>query len=100
MKLNQKIYVTARFRAREDKRNEMIDLLTSLASATGGESGCLEYGYYQASDDSSDFSSFEVWADTASEAAHWQTQHLKDALTRLPGLMDGDAEVTKYTKVA
>ncbi len=98
--MNQKIYVTARFRARDDKHKEMINLLTSLAAATRDESGCIEYGYYQASDDPCAFSSFEVWRDAESETAHWQTQHLKDALARLPDLLDGQAEITKYTKVA
>ena len=31
--MNQKIYVTARFRAREDKREDMIDLMVETIQA-------------------------------------------------------------------
>ena len=98
--MNKNIYVTARFRSLDDKREDMIDLLTTLATATRSESGCIEYGYYQSREDPSVFSSFEVWGNPESEALHWQTQHLKNALTLLPDLMAGEAEITKYTKVA
>ena len=98
--MSQQLYVTARFRAKADRVEAMIDLLADLASETCGESGCVEYGYYQSADDPTLFTSFEIWRDSELEAAHWETQHLKDALSRLPDLMDGEAEVTKYAKVA
>lgn len=97
--MTERIYVTARFNSRADKVKEMISLLATLASATRGENGCLEYSYYQSVADSTTFTSFEVWENSESEAEHWETQHLKDALIQLPDLMAGEAEITKYTKV-
>ncbi len=98
--MTERVYVTAKFTAKADRIKDMIDLLTDLASKTRGESGCVEYGYYQSADDSTVFTSFEIWADPESEAAHWNTQHLKGALTHLPDLMVGEAEINKYSKIA
>lgn len=98
--MTEKLYVTARFHSKADKVKEMISLLATLASATRSENGCLEYSYYQSAGDSIAFTSFEIWENSESEANHWETQHLKDALAQLPDLMVGEAEITKYTKVA
>lgn len=98
--MTQKLYVTAKFTAKEDRVAGMISLLENLASQTRSETGCLDYGYYQSVDNPTDFSSFEIWESPEAESAHWNTQHLKDALAQLPELMDGNAEVTKYHKIA
>lgn len=98
--MSDRLYVTAKFTAKADSVKDMIELLTALAAETREESGCLDYGYYQSSDDPTVFSSFETWDGAESEAAHWETEHLKDALSRLPELMDSEAEITKFTKVA
>jgi len=95
----KKLYVTAKFAAKEDCVADMISLLEKLASETRSEKGCLDYGYYQSSDNPTVFTSIETWESHDAEAAHWNTKHLKDALAQLPELMDGDAEVTKYHKI-
>ena len=95
-----KLYVTAKFVAEEARIADMISLLEKLASDTRTEPGCLDYSYYQASDNPRVFTSIEVWETPDAEAAHWNTQHLKRALSQLPNFMEGEAEVTKYTKIA
>jgi quinol monooxygenase YgiN len=97
--MTKKIYVTAKFAAKEDCVADMISLLERLASQTKSEKGCLDYGYYQSSDNPTVFTSFETWESPEAEASHWNTKHLKDALAQLPELMDGDAEITKYCKI-
>ncbi|MEO1352723.1 MAG: putative quinol monooxygenase [Cyanobacteria bacterium J06635_15] len=96
----KELYVTAKFTAKENYVTDMISLLTKLASATRSETGCLDYDYYQSSDNPRIFTSIEAWETPEAEAAHWTTQHLKDALIQLPNLMDGEAEVMKYHKIA
>ncbi|MFQ5716718.1 MAG: putative quinol monooxygenase [Nitrospinales bacterium] len=98
--MSDRLYVTARFTAKADRVEDMIELLTALATKTRDESGCVDYGYYQSSDAPSEFTSIETWDGAESEAAHWETEHLKEALSRLPELMDGEVEITKYSKVA
>jgi len=98
--MSEKVYVTARFKAKADKVVEMIQVIQELSLNTQSESGCVDYGYYQSTDDPHLFTSFETWADPQSEQAHWETEHLKKALAQLPDLLDGEPEITKYTKVS
>lgn len=98
--MTQRLYVTVRFTAKPGKVEALLDLLAILVSKTKSEAGCLEYGYYRLFNDPTIFTSFEIWKDLESEAAHWETQHQRKALTRLPELIEGEAEVTKYEKVA
>lgn len=98
--MTKKLYVTVKFIAKKECVMDMIDLLEKLASKTKDENGCLDYGYYQSSDDSTAFTSIETWVDSIAEAEHWGTKHLKDALVQLPELMNGAAEITKYHKIA
>ncbi|MEL6502097.1 MAG: putative quinol monooxygenase [Cyanobacteria bacterium J06623_1] len=98
-KVDKKFYVTAKFTAKKTRVTDMITLLKKLTAETKSEAGCLDYGYYQSSEDSRVFTSIEVWKNHEAEAAHWDTQHLQDALTQLHNLMDGEAEVTKYHKI-
>lgn len=97
--MDKKFYVTAKFTAKEARVTDMITLLQKLTAETESEAGCLDYGYYQSSEDSRVFTSIEVWKTPEAEAAHWDTQHLKDALTQLSNLIDGEAEVIKYHKI-
>lgn len=97
--MDKKVYVIAKFTAKEDRVTDMITLLKKLTAKTKSEAGCLDYGYYQSSEDSRVFTSIEVWKNLESEAAHWDTQHLKDALIQLSDLTDGEAEVLKSHKV-
>jgi len=96
----EKLYVTAKFAAKEDRVKALVSVLENLASRTRTETGCLDYGYYQSSGSPTVFTSFEIWESVEAERAHWSTQHIKDALAQLPELTDGEPEVTKYHKIA
>jgi len=96
----KELYVTGKFVAKKDRVADLVNVLENLASQTRTETGCLDYGYYQSSDNPTVFTSFEKWESPEAEGAHWNTQHLKDALAQLPELTDGEPEVTKYVKVA
>ncbi len=97
--MSNKLYVTAKFTAKNGCVDDMISLLEKLASETRSETGCLDYNYYQSLEKPESFTSIEIWETPEAETAHWNTEHIKEALAQLPKLMDGDAEVTKYHKV-
>lgn len=94
------LYVTASFRVRPDALDTMRTLLADLSERTREEPGCLDYGYYQSLTDPLRFFSFETWQSAADEAAHWQTEHLCQALERAGPLLQGSPEVTRSARVA
>jgi quinol monooxygenase YgiN len=99
IEMAKELYVTAKFVAKKDRVTDLVNILENLASQTRAEAGCLDYGCYQSSDNPTLFTSFEKWENPEAEGAHWNTKHLKDALTQLPELMDGEPTVTKYHKI-
>ncbi|NVK43795.1 MAG: antibiotic biosynthesis monooxygenase [Oceanospirillaceae bacterium] len=94
--MHQPVHVTARFKVKAGCIGEMLELLATLAANTRQEPGCRHYHYYQSIDDSTVFTSFEIWVDAESEAAHWQTQLLKEVVSKVPALTDGPVETTRY----
>ncbi|MDH4560485.1 antibiotic biosynthesis monooxygenase [Pseudomonas sp. BN414] len=93
------LYVMAYFRVRPEAVSEMLELLRELSTLTRGEPGCLEYAYYQSTEDALEFCSFEVWKTAGDEAAHWQTEHLLQALKKAEPLLQSVPHIIRSTRV-
>lgn len=93
------LYVTASFMVKSEGLAEMLNLLAELTLRTRQEPGCLDYGYFQSLENPLQLTSFEVWQSVESEALHWQTGHLADALSRAAGLLQDTPRITKYRRV-
>lgn len=93
------LHVTARFRIQAGQTEVAKPILRQLQERTRQEPGNLAYAYYVSDSDPQVFTSIEAWRDAAAEAAHWQTEHLKAALEKLGPLMDGQAQVDKYSPI-
>jgi quinol monooxygenase YgiN len=97
--MSEKLYVTARFSIKESALKEAIMLLEQLSLATRSEKGCLEYCYYQSVENPLIITSIEIWESSEAETAHWSTNHISEALAKLPEFVDGQPEVVKYHKL-
>lgn len=93
------LYVMAHFRVRPEAVGEMLGLLRELSTLTRGEPGCLEYAYYQSTEDALEFCSFEVWKTAGDEAAHWQTAHLQHALEKAGPLLQSAPRIIRSNRV-
>ncbi|WP_271408036.1 putative quinol monooxygenase [Pseudomonas sp. Q1-7] len=94
------MYVMAHFRVRPEAVDEMLGLLRELSTLTRGEPGCLEYAYYQSTDDALEFCSFEVWKTAGDEAAHWQMEHLQEALKKAEPLLQSVPRIVRSSRVS
>ncbi|MFC5696734.1 putative quinol monooxygenase [Pseudomonas sp. GCM10022186] len=93
------LYVMAQFTVRPEAVSEMLELLCELSTLTRGEPGCLEYAYYQSTEDALEFCSFEVWKTAGDEAAHWQAEHLQEALKKAEPLLQSVPRIIRSTRV-
>lgn len=93
------LYVMAHFRVRPEAVDEMLGLLRELSTLTRGEPGCLEYAYYQSTEDALEFCSFEAWKTAGDEAAHWQTAHLQLALEKAGPLLQSVPRIVRSIRV-
>ncbi|MGK7890443.1 MAG: putative quinol monooxygenase [Leptolyngbyaceae cyanobacterium] len=96
---SETIYVAAQLTAKSDQISALMERLQTLAQQSRQESGCLEYHFYQSTTVPTQFTSFEQWRDAQSEAAHWQTAHVREAIAAFPDLLDGEATITQYQQI-
>ncbi len=92
--------VVAHIRAREDKQDELREILAGLVGPTRRESGCIRYQLYRNNVDPRDFTFVEEWESEAALEAHLQKPQLQAAFAAFPRLVDGPPVVNRYTLVA
>lgn len=90
------IVVAGHARIRADQREQALAAATRMQQATRAEPGCRQYRYGFAVDDPGELMVFELWADQDALDAHFRTPHMAEFSAALPGLLDGDVEVTRY----
>lgn len=93
------VRVIATLIAQEGKADELASLLRDLISPTHAEPGCRRYELWQNEADSNEFRFVEEWESPAALDAHFETPHIKSALSQFPELMAGDLDLRKYQLV-
>jgi len=67
-----------KWKIREDKRSEIMELLPTLAEATKKETGNLLYAVYQSEADPNELILHERYADDAAAEAHKASNHYRE----------------------
>lgn len=93
---SSKLRVLATLRARPETVGELGALLRGLLEPTRREPGSLHYELWHSSDDPTEYTFVEEWADDAALAAHFETPHIKAALEKLPALLASDLDLRRY----
>ena len=88
--------VIVRIKARPDKVNELLSVLSSLVEPTRKEVGCLSYELLQHNEDPTDLTLVEEWQNENALELHIGTKHFKDAMTKLPNLVAAEPDIRKY----
>lgn len=88
--------VIVRIKARPDKVNELLSVLSSLVEPTRKEVGCLSYELLQHNEDPTDLTLVEEWQNESTLELHIATKHFKDAMTKLSKLVAAEADIRKY----
>jgi quinol monooxygenase YgiN len=92
--------VIARVKAHPDKVNELRSVLSSLVEPTCKEPGCLSYKLLQNNEDPTDFTLVEEWQSNAALESHFATKHFKDAMAKLPSLVEAEPDIRRYHVVS
>ena len=92
--------VVARVKARPNKVNELLSVLSSLVEPTRKEPGCLSYELMQNNEDPTDFTLIEKWQSNTALESHFATKHFKDTLVKLPNLVATEPDIRKYHLVS
>lgn len=73
--------VVAQIIARPGAEGPVRDALTTLATASRGEAGCLSYELFESAAVPGTFITVESWQDQQHMDAHLQSAHVADALS-------------------
>ena len=91
--------VIAHIRARPEKIEEMRAMLAGLVGPTRAESGCLRYDLLHNLTDPTDFTFVEEWRDDSALESHFNTEHIKGALTKFQELAAEPMDLRRYGTV-
>ncbi len=92
--------VIARIKARPNKVNELLSVLSSLVEPTRKEPGCISYHLLQNNEDPAEFVFIEEWQSSTALESHFATKHFKDALVKLPNLIAAEPDIQRYHLVS
>ncbi len=92
--------VIARLIARPGKEESLRSLLMGLIAPTRKESGCITYELLQNKEQSGEFTFVEEWQDEAALEVHFATDHIRNALAKLPDLLAEELDLRRYILVA
>jgi len=88
----------ARMRAKPGQEARLRAELQRLVAPTHAEAGCLSYDLHISQSDPALFLFYETWRSQADLDAHFETPHLKALVKILPEMLEGEMELTKWTK--
>ena len=92
--------VIARVKARPNKTNELLSVLSSLVEPTRKELGCISYTLLQNNEDPTEFALIEEWQSNTDLESHFATKHFKDALVKLSNLVASEPDIQRYHLVS
>ncbi|WP_009634000.1 putative quinol monooxygenase [Synechocystis sp. PCC 7509] len=85
--------ITGNFRAKADKREELIQLAHSMFAPSRAEAGCISYNLYEDSSNKNCFLFFEEWQAQAAIDKHFQTLHFQDFMQKFSGMIEGEPTI-------
>jgi quinol monooxygenase YgiN len=91
--------VVARMVARPEAVEEVRSVLSGLVGPTRAERGCVLYELLQNRSDPTDFTFVEEWESEAALDAHLSSGHIREARSRLPGLLAAEPDIRRYSVV-
>ncbi len=90
------LIVAGKIPVNPDKIEEAKAVATVMAKATQQEEGCIEYHFYSNVEDPGTFLVFEKWESEEALKAHFETPHMAEFRSKLPGLVAGPGDVWRY----
>ncbi len=79
-----------------DKHDAMVDVLTTLSTASRDDDGCQSYEFYTSIEDPNQFRSVEMWASADAAGAHMGQPHVATALQDLEPLLASAPSIISY----
>jgi quinol monooxygenase YgiN len=96
---DENVRVLARVIALPDKIEEVKAIAIALLEPTRAESGCIYYDLLQGCEDPTDFTFVEEWKGIEALNAHLQSEHVRQALEQINGLVAAGPDIRRYNLI-
>jgi quinol monooxygenase YgiN len=93
------VHVVATFVAAAGKEEELEQVLAGLVEPTRQEPGCIRYDLTRALDGSGEFVFIEEWESAATLDTHGESEHVRQARPRIPGLVAAPPKIARYRQI-
>ncbi len=90
------IVIAGSVKIKPEHREEASRVALEMARATQAEKGCLSYRFSSDLADPSLFFLFEEWESPEHLGAHFETEHMRAFLERLPKLVAEPPSIRRY----
>ena len=90
------IIVHGTFPVKSQLRDNALDLMRQMASASRAEEGCISYEFYVGLTDPNTLLLFQEWESVDALQGHFETDHMEEFLRALPNVLDGEVATRRY----
>lgn len=90
------IIVHGTFPVKADVRDDALELMRQMASASRAEEGCISYEFYVGLTDPNTLLLFQEWESVDALQGHFETDHMEEFLKVLPDVLDGEVATRRY----
>ena len=90
-----KLFIFARFHAREGKESELASTLTTVSAATRAEADCLGHQIFRATKEPRQFFIYSQWRNEAAFERHIELPHTLRFVENVEPLIDHELDVVR-----
>jgi quinol monooxygenase YgiN len=90
------IIVHGSFPLNPELRDDALDMMRRMASASRAEFGCISYEFYVGLSDPNTLMLFQEWESVEALQDHFDTEHMEEFTKLLPSVLDGEVATRRY----
>ena len=90
------IIVHGTFPVKAEVREDALELMRQMATASRAEFGCISYEFYVGLSDPNTLMLFQEWESMDALMGHFQTDHMEEFLQELPNVVSGEITTKRY----
>ena len=96
--MSEPLTLIAQMRAKAGQASRLRQEVKGLVGPTLAEPGSLRYDLHESNTEAGLFLFYETWKTEADLDAHFQMPHMQAFLAKVPELVEGSIELSKWTK--
>ena len=90
------LILIVKLRTKSDKREEMVQLASSMLEPSRSEEGCISYDFFQSPFDKDSFVFVEKWKSREDLNLHFEFEHFKDFDIKVKELLADKPSAISY----